>query len=163
MPHTMTTSEEHYIHYAECCDSLNRAWLILQDLRGTTDRKATMYYAAFRFALIEYAKPHTRSDGICKRGKHGYRLPQPKLPSEDIALHKQILDLRNHVLAHSDLTLKDAILSVRRFNGRPHAVIGGNIPPSLPDIDAVIGLIERTLDTMYDEKSKLLEALAPKA
>ena len=157
----MTTSEEQYIHYAECCDSLSRAWLILQDLGGTTDQRATIYDAAFRFALIEYAKPYKRSYGTDKRKRDPHKLPQPILPPKDIELHQQILDLRDQVLAHSDLTWKEAVLSARRFNGRPHAVIGGNSPLSLPDIDAVIGLIERTLDIMHVEKSKLLEALAP--
>ena len=156
----MTTKEEEYVHYAECIESLSRAWLILQDLR-VIEKKTAIHDAAFRFALVAYAKPYNRSDGIHRKGRTAYILPPPILPQEELALHCKILDLRKKVLAHSDLTLKDAKIYLSRYGGQANLCIGRNILPPLPDIDAVIQLIEHTLEIMYEEKSQLLESLVP--
>ncbi len=89
----MTPAEEKYVHHVSCIDDLNRAWSILQELRRASERTA-VHAAAFAFALIEYAKPYTRSDGVYKQGRHGYALPPPDLEPEELALHHQILNLR---------------------------------------------------------------------
>ena len=64
-------------------------------------------------------------------------------------------------LAHSDLTLKEAKVTLSRYGGQANICISHNVPLPLPDIDSVIRLIEHTLDIMYMEKSQLLENLAP--
>jgi hypothetical protein len=157
----MTTSEEEYVHYVECIDSLNRAWWILQELR-TTQPKNAITAAAFRLALVEYAKPYKGSDGIHRNRKkrNSYILPTPCLSAEDLALHKQILDLRDQVLAHSDLTLKEAVVYLSRYGGQLSVGIASNSPLPLPDIDRVIGLTERTLDIMYVERTRREKTLA---
>lgn len=149
----MTPADEDFVHYVDCIDSLNRAWSILQDL-GTVARPSAVHAAAFRFALIEYAKPYTRSDGIHAR----HKLPPPELP-ELLALHEQILDLRDQVLAHSDLTVKQAQLHLHSFNGKPYYIVASNIDPPLPDPEAVIRLIEQTLNQMYVERDQRLQSL----
>jgi len=149
----MTPADEDFVHYVDCIDSLNRAWSILQDL-GTVERPSALHAAAFRFALIEYAKPYTRSDGI--HGRH--KLPPPELP-ELLALHQQLLDLRDQVLAHSDLTVKQAQLHLHSFHGKPYYIVSSNLPESLPTREAVITLIERTLDHMYVERDQRLRSL----
>ncbi len=156
----MTTAEEEYVHYTGCCDSLNSTWRILQELLPV-EKKAVIYDAAFRFALIEYAKPYKRSDGAHRKGRNGYVLPTPKLPADELVLHKQILDLRDKLLAHSDLTLKGAMVSLARFDGRASICIAQNGPLPLPDLNTVIHLVEATLTLMYVEKARMLEALAP--
>jgi hypothetical protein len=152
----MSADEEEFIHYVECIYSLNRAWSILQDLGGV-EQPSALHSAAFRFALIEYAKPYTRSDGIHARRK----LQPPQLPTELLALHEQLLDLRNKVLAHSDLTLKQAKLHVSLIGGQPSYVISSNIAETLPNREAVINLIERTLDQMYVESARRTALLSP--
>ena len=160
----MTTSEEEYVHYVECIDSLNRAWWILQQLRATEPKNA-ITAAAFRFALVEYAKPYKGSDGIHRNRKkrNSYILPTPSLTAEDLSLHQQILDLRDQVLAHSDLTWKEAVVYLHRYEGQLSASIMSNGRLPLPDIDAAIGLTERTLDMMYVERTRLEESLAKTA
>jgi len=153
----MTASEEEYVHYVECIDSLNRAWRILQELRAI-EPKSGLHAMAFSFALIEYAKPYCRSDGTLKKGKNAYKLPPPDLPAEYLNLHQQILDLRDQVLAHSDLTLKEAKVYIPPYPGRP--TVASNRPPSLPDGEAVVALIERTLEKMYLERERLIKALS---
>ena len=151
----MTTTEETYLHYIEGIDSLNRAWYILCELRAVEKPKA-IHAAAFRFALIEYAKPYIRSDGKHRRGRNSYKLPAPNLAQDFLTLHHQILDLRDTFLAHNDLTLKEAKLFVIQHGTQPLVgVFSSNSDPSLPDREAVINLIERTLDQMYVEQERL--------
>ncbi|MEY3898175.1 MAG: hypothetical protein RLZZ214_3696 [Verrucomicrobiota bacterium] len=157
----MTTKQEEYVHYDECIASLNRAWWILQKLRETQQRDA-ITAAAFRFALVEYAKPYTSSDGVHRnrKNRNSYKLlPPPSLSTEDLKLHKHILTLRDQVLAHSDLTWKDAAVYINRYGGELHAIIASNKELLIPDIDAVIGLTERTLEIMYFEQNQRLEDL----
>ena len=157
----MTSSEEDYVHYMECIDTLNQAWSILQDLRATEQRNA-LTAAAYRFALIEYAKPYTSSDGEHRNRKkrNSYKLPPPPgLSPEDLALHQEILVLRDQALAHSDLTFKEAIIYCGRYAGQLHAGIMSNGVFAFPEIEAVIGLIERTLPIMYVERQRRLEEL----
>ena len=157
--HTITDKEEYYVHHVQCIDSLNRAWVILQEL-NVIERSASIADAAFRCALIEYAKPYTRSDGIHKHGKNGYELPEPSLSLEDLVLHRQILTLRHKVLAHTDLTLKEAKVYVGSYKGRVSVVVSTNVLSPFPEIRAVIDMIERTLDNMYLERTRLEQALA---
>jgi hypothetical protein len=161
MRHTLTVSEEQYVHYVECINSLNQAWSILQDLRATK-QKLAIHAAAFRFALVEYAKPYNSSYGIHKSRKRreAYKLPPPKLLPDDMALHQQILDLRDQVLAHSDLKWKEAVVCLASYGEHHVFGITSNGIPQLPNIDAVVGLIERTLDIMYVERARLEKYLA---
>ena len=157
----MTPAEEHYVHFAECIESLNSAWRILKELDSVAP--GVVRAAAYRMALVEYAKPYKVSFGTHKRGRDGYVLPAPKLPPPDLALHKQILDLRDQVLAHSDLTLKDARVYASRVHGQPLIAIGSSRVSSFPNTAEVIALIERSLDLMYLDLEQLDEAIAPKA
>ena len=161
MPRTLTVSEEQYVHYMGCINSLNQAWSILQDLR-IIKQKSAIHAAAFRFALVEYAKPYNSSYGIHKSRKkrEAYKLPPPKLLNEDILLHQQILDLRDQVLAHSDLKWKEAVIHLSRYGEHHLFSIASNSIPQFPGIDSVIGLIERTQDIMYVEQGRLEKSLA---
>jgi hypothetical protein len=151
----MTPAEEDFVHYVECIESLNRAWSILQDL-GTVEKPSALHAAAFRFALVQYARPYTRSDGT-----HGRRkLPAPQLSPDLVALHQQILDLRDQVLAHSDLTIKQAQLHLHSYAGKPYYIIASNYAEAFPSREAVITLIERTLDQMYVETDRRLQSLS---
>lgn len=157
----MTPAEEHYVHFTECIESLTSAWRILKELHSVAP--GVIRAAAYRMALVEYAKPYKASYGAHKRGRQGYVLPAPSLVSEDLALHTQVLDLRDQVLAHSDLTLKDARVYASRVRGQPLVAIGANQLPSFPNTSAVIALIERSLDLMYLQLEQLDEAIAPQA
>ena len=153
----MTAADEDFVHYVDCIDSLNRAWSILRDLGGM-ERPSALEAAAFRFALIEYTKPYTRSDGT-----HGRRkLPPPNLP-ELLPLHQHLLDLRDQVLAHSDLTVKEAQLHLHSFGGKPYYIVSSSFAEALPSREVVLTLIERTLDQMYVERDERLRLLRAKA
>jgi hypothetical protein len=153
----MTADQEHYVHFAECIENLTSAWCILKELDSVAP--GVIRAAAYRMALVEYGKPYKVSFGTHKKRNF---LPAPDLPSADLALHNQILHLRDQVLAHSDLTLKDAIIYPSRVQGQPFVAIGANRLPSFPNASAVIALVGRTLDQMYLELARLDEVIAPK-
>lgn len=150
----MTLDEEDFIHYVECINSLNQAWNILQEL-GSVEKRSVTHAAAFRFALVQYSTAYTRSDGAHRRRK----LAEPQLPPELIELHQQILALRDQVLAHTDLTVKQAKLHLHSFGGRPYHIIAQTSVDELPSREAVVTLIERTLDLMYVEAERRLRLL----
>lgn len=151
----ITPSEEAFVHYVDCIDSLNRAWSILQALESSA-QVPVVSAAAFRLALIEYSKPYTRAEGAHSRR---YQLPAPNLAPDFVEIHNEMIHLRNKTLAHSDLTVKDAVLHIHTYGGKPYHLIASNRCDAFPDRKAVIELIEQTLDQMYPEAERRLEQL----
>jgi len=97
-------------------------------------------------ALVEYAKPFKQSHGTGNR-RHSLRFPS--LSSDDAALHQQLLNLRDQVLAHSDLTVKDAKLYLGQVGEKIMPLIVSNTTPQLPEKERVQRLVERVLDALY--------------
>lgn len=153
----MSIQEEEYAHFTSCIEELNSAWRILQDIKKSKDEVLIGY--AFRYALIQYAKPYKQSFGKEKR-KH--QLESKFVPKEHSEMHKKILDVRDTILAHSDLTVKDIKVCVGSINNEKYVSTPQNIiyGINVNAIDGIIDLIERTLDSMYNEE-KRLEKLLP--
>lgn len=143
----MNAKHEEFIFFQECLTSLNSAWSIIDALSGSEAHKAVAS-AAFRMALIEYAKPYKKSAGVLIKR---HVLPLPSLSDEDRELHEKIIQLRDSALAHSDLSVKDAKLYVGNIGGAPFPMIICNTGPELPTLTSVRGLIERSLDQLYKE------------
>ena len=155
----MTEQEEDFIHFSACITWLNKALRLLLAIREQSDNP--LIGPAFRFALIEYSKPYKLSCGTLKKRK----LDTEFIPPNLLALHKQIVDSRDQVHAHSDLTLMEAKLSVHDYLGQRYTLIAQNYTTGteqLSNIGEVIGLIEGTLDNMYVQH-KALEAALPKS
>ena len=152
----VTQQEEHYVHFVSCINSLNSAWRILREIKVTPG--SALISAAFQFAIIEYAKPYTISFGNAGR----YKLDDRGVPSVHYDLHKRLIDTRNQILAHSDLTVMDAKLHVANTSLGQYALIAQNVihgAMELTNIDSVIDLIEKTLDSMYVEIRRLEKQL----
>lgn len=143
----MSRKQEEFIFFQECLTRLNSAWAIIEALDTETSHK-TVAWAAFRMALIEYAKPYKRSVGAHVK-RHVLSFPQ--LSDQDRALHDEILRLRDTVLAHSDISVKDAKLYLGTIGGRPFPMIISNTLPLLPALSEARGLIERSLDQLYKQ------------
>jgi hypothetical protein len=153
----MTSEEEKYVHFASSIDDLNYAWRILGEIKGASD--SVLVGAAFQFALVAYARPYKDSRGILKN----YKLSIKFIPKEYRELHRKILNARDKIHAHSDLTVKEAQLHVAmtksgKFVGAVQNVITGL--EELANIDLILAMIEQTLDRMYEE-AKQLEASLP--
>ncbi len=155
----MNVVEERFVHFCCCLEWLNESWALLQALRNHSDH--ALFLSSFRFALILYAKPYRVSLGKVKRQ---HRLDTAFVPDALVALHDEVLNERDKLHAHSDLTLMDAQLTVRVFEDRQHAVMVRNhLSPTrlAARLDEIINLVEQTIDRMYVEVKKLEAQLPP--
>ena len=133
-----------------CIDRLNNAWATLNAVRAAKDNP--LVGPAFRYALVEYATPYTRSDGPIKRYHH---LDETWVPTAYLALHKRILAARNQVHAHADLTVLEAQLHISEIQGKQYISRIENMIHGLEEIgniDKIISLIQGTLRNMYAER-----------
>lgn len=142
----MQLEEEEYIHFHECISSLNRCWVVIDEL-CKSDHSPIIFDASYRMALIEYSKPFKVSRGVTKR----HRLSLPSLSEDQAVLHDRILKLRDTFLAHSDLVEKDAKIYQGKEMGLPLPVIISNTSPLLPDKQEVKALVEFLLDNLYGQ------------
>jgi hypothetical protein len=159
----MTEQEEKYVHFGSCIDDLNSAWRLLHEIKQCKGN--SLVGAAFQFALIEYSKPYKVSLGAVSNSKGRpipYKLDESRIPPKHIELHKRIIDARDQIHAHSDLTVMEAKLYVKNSpQGRVVGAVQNKITGTeeLSKIDAIIGLIEETLDRMYEDVKQLEAAL----
>jgi hypothetical protein len=112
--------------------------------------------AAFRYALIEYSKPYTESRGTVKNKR---RLDTAHVPRDMYDLHQRIIDARDQILAHSDLTVLAAKIYMNEIRGMPPLISKNKIHglEEFKNIDDIQRLIETTLDNMYVEEKRLAE------
>lgn len=137
--------DEAFIHFQECLTDLNAAWRILEELQQA-QVPPVLWTASYHMALIEYAKPFRMSRGANNRR---HVLPAPALPDAGLQLHARLLDLRDTVLAHSDLSVKDAKVYVGEIACQPLPFIISNTEPAFPSVAVVKPHVERVLDALY--------------
>jgi hypothetical protein len=159
---TQDQENEKFIHLRACIRTLNNAWRILQELRdGNAELcSATLVGAAFQFALVEYSKPYLKSRG---EEVPNHVLDERFIPSHHLGLHQRIVEARNQIHAHSDITVMGAKLYVKnapsgKIVGSVQNIIHGT--EEYPNLEAIIELIEQTLDNMYVEE-KVIEQRLP--
>ena len=166
----MNEQEEQYIYFVSSIESLNNAWIILQEIRKI-ENKSFLIGAAFRFALIEYSKPYKTTYGVIQKtniksnkiANIKYSLDAQFVPLAFLDLHERILLSRDKIHAHADLSIKDAKLYVTNTSSGKIVSKIQNIvygTEEIKNIDAIIELIEQTLDNMYIE-AKVLETALP--
>ena len=154
----MTKDEEKYVHFASSMENLSKALQILQKIKE--NKGNPLAGAAFQFSLIEYSKPYKVSEGT---NKHKHKLDDSLVPDRFKALHERILDARDQIHAHADLTVKEAKLYVSLVGNKKYATLIQNKiygTEEIENIDAISQLIEETLDNMYMKAEKLEQDLA---
>lgn len=160
----MREQEDRFVHHVSCIRDLNHAWWLLNEIKRCPD-KIPLVGAAFRFALIEYSKPYRLSRGSALDAKGRsltYKLDDRYVPPAHRQLHQEILQARDQIHAHSDLTVRDAKIYVANTPSGKMAQISENIiygTEDLSRIDDIIALIEGTLPPLYEEEKKLEAAL----
>ena len=155
----LTEQKEEFIHFVLCIECLNRVWRLINTIKDAQRNSLVGY--AFRFALVEYSKPYNSSRGTFRRNR---KLDTSCIPTELLALHTRIVNSRDEIHAHSDLTVMDAKLYISETHGKRLTTISWNIitgVEELPNIDEIQVLIERTLDNMYIKEKILENALQP--
>lgn len=146
--------DEDYAHLIFSINNLNDAHKILLDIKNemVKSEKNSLIVPAFKFALIEYAKPYKKSRSTVK--KKGYVLDEKYIPDDCRVLHKRIIYSRDKINAHTDLTVREPIVYKGGSKSDPIIGIISNVvdgAKELPNIDEIITLIKRTLDKMRDE------------
>ena len=152
----MTEQEEHFVHFVSCITWLNNAWRLLSKIY--TQPENPLIGPAFRFALVEYCKPYKLSYGINNK----FKLDTLLIPKEHLPLHDRIINSRDQIHAHSDLTVMDAKLHVHEFMGQRYTLIPKNKiygTEELPNLQEIVALIEATLANMYIQVKVLENAL----
>jgi len=159
----MKPQEEKYVHFVTCIDCLNSAWRTLSAIRESPHNRLSV--PAFRFAVIEYAKPFKQSIGMLENNKGKpirYQIKDDHIPEHHRELHTRLLSLRDQVLAHSDLTVLEASVHLVETNDRQRALIAQNTglgDEEFGRIEEIIQLIEESLVRMDTEVKRLESAL----
>ena len=151
----MKVIKEKYVHFCTCIDNLNYSWNILKIVQEEQNKGNPLLLPAFQLALIEYTKPYGKSRGNVM---NNHKLDTEYLPKKYYELHKRLLDARNQIHAHTDLTVKDADVYISYNNAEPHVGIVQNkvdLSEELKNIHEIIVMIESTLDNMYKAESKI--------
>jgi hypothetical protein len=154
---TMTPEEERYAHLLSCSSDLNDSWSVFQDIKE--HRGNPLVGAAFRYALIAYARSFSKS-----RGTHStrYQLDECFIPIAHRELHHRLINARHQIHAHSDLTVRDIGVHVAKFpTGKWVGVVQRTIrgTEELENLDEIISLVEGTLQSLYEEVQKQEAAL----
>lgn len=142
-------TDEKQLHLHESITSLNRAWRTLSELEAIPSDNA-VWQAAYRMTIVEYCKPFTASQ-ISPTER--YRLPEPNVSCDLKRLHKNLLCLRNQVMAHSDIHRLDAHI-FSEPNAKLPPVIIKNRMDNLPKVCEIKNLIEAVLDDLYKANSR---------
>ncbi len=142
--------DEEYIHFQESITSLNRAWRTLCELESYPSGNA-VWSAAYRMTVVEYCKPFTQSQ-INRSKRH--KLPLPNIPDGSKLLHDRLLELRNQVMAHSDLSVLDPNVSYDKTADFPIPLIVKNVLDNFPSIHEIKSLVETVLDALYQQEAR---------
>lgn len=155
----MNLQEEEYIYFVSTIRNLNEAWRILNAIKDSKENSLSRY--AFKYALIEYSKPYKTSKGVIKQK---YHLDTLHIPKQFLDIHKRIIDARDQIHAHADLTVMEAKLHIFNFQNNYYTMILENDIDDIEEmknIDEIISLIEGTLDNMSPHLKKLENDLTP--
>jgi len=107
-------SQEQYVfHYLTLID-MERARSSLAHLREATNRH--IQEALFRDAVVCYAKAFSGNKNLA--GRKVLRIDESFVPSSLEASHKEVLSLRNTIVAHVDLDKQAPNVSVYELDGR---------------------------------------------
>lgn len=142
--------DEEYVHFQESITSLNRAWRTLCELENAPSGNA-IWSAAYRMVIVEYCKPFTISQ-INRSERH--KLPLPSLTDDCNNFHARLLELRNQVMAHSDLSVLDAKVCYDQTTEFPVPIIAKNVLGNLPSVSEMKNQVEAVLDALYQQNSQ---------
>lgn len=153
--------EEEYLHFLACMDDFQNAWVILKDIEAAGEHP--LVAPAFGYALVQYARPYIAAETV---SGHRRILSQQYIPQIFLELHKNLVEERHKIHAHSDLRItKPQISLVSKFSETVLVTIGKNHIlrfSTLRRIKEVISLIEGTLDNMFTDKIKRDSAIFAK-
>lgn len=152
----LNETQEKYIHFVNCIDSLSTALRILNKVKE--EKGNPLSYFAFQFALIEYSKSYKDANSAFKNEKgkpvKKYKLATDFIPQKSLVLHSKIIDARDKILAHLDLDIRDAKIYIQNTEQGKNILRSQSfldLAKEMEDIDEIISLIEETIVAMKKE------------
>lgn len=155
----MHPRNEAFVHFEMCIERLNSAWRTLNMVKEYQGHP--LVGPAFRFALVEYAIPYTKSEGTTKKN---HSLGTRYVPKDFLPLHERLVTSRKKIQAHADLSVLDPRLSYTDLDGQRLVSIAQNNITGLEElqhVDDIIRLLEGTLENMYANRDGLKQELEP--
>jgi len=154
----MTKDEETYLFISQSIGILDDSLNVLSSLKGNENIKSVIFNAAFRYALIEYSKPFSTTNGLFLNDNNKpirikYEVTK-FVPLEYLELHKRVLDSRNQFHAHADMTVFDPKLYIQDNKDNKIVVISKNNVhgcQEFKDIDNIVDMILKILENMEIE------------
>ena len=145
--------EGEYIHLQECIKSLNNAWVIACEIEKESKniKSHAIVFAAYEMIFIEYCKPFKKSNG--KNSKRYFLPVPPELNDFEKELHENIIRLRDKVIAHSDIDIKEPSLILDSAN----ILIASNIEDNWPQTTKIRQLLEKILDILNLKANELAQ------
>ncbi len=111
-----TVIEESYVLRHLALIDMERALRSLDYLNELKDEH--LRQALFRDAVVSYVKPFSDNKGV--HTKKGLKINETGVPKELKAVHKEIVDIRNELFAHMDITRQKPQLDVYKTKGKKH-------------------------------------------
>jgi hypothetical protein len=155
----MSARNEEFLHLDTCIDRMGEAWRTLVLIREHPNDP--LIGPAFRFALVSYAAPYKTSEGIVKKR---HRLDDRYVPPQFAKLHERLLEARDKVHAHTDLSALDPKLSFDDGTGQRLVTRIQNHFTGLEELGNlkdIVRLVELTLDNMCADRERLKAGLEP--
>lgn len=115
-----TAAREQYVFHHLTLIDMERARASLGHLREVKNRH--IQEALFRDAVVCYAKPFSRNRSL--GGKRELRMEESFVPSALEAAHKEVLTLRDKLIAHVDLDEQAPKVSIFEIDGKKKVVFG---------------------------------------
>lgn len=108
-----TAAKEQYVfHYLTLID-MGRVLSSLELLQSETNK--SLQEALFRDAVVCYAKAFSGNRNLA--GKRVLRMDESFVPSELVCAHREVLNLRDKIVAHVDLDNQAPLVDVFEING----------------------------------------------
>ena len=162
----MTKDEETYLFVSQSIGILDDSLNVLSSLKGNENIAPIIFNAAFRYALIEYSKPFSTTNGLFLNDNNKpirIKYDVTKfVPYEYLELHERILDSRNQFHAHADMTIFDPKLYIQNEQDKKIVIISRNNVygcQELKKIDIIVNMILKTLESMEIELAVLKDSL----
>ncbi|MFA5974980.1 MAG: hypothetical protein WC859_02295 [Elusimicrobiota bacterium] len=108
-----------------------------------------------RYSVIAYCRPFTKCRG---KIENTIRLDESYVPPEHLPFHRQLLDLRDQLIAHTDLKVLDPKLYGWKTKVGPMYPIGFK-PPDPKEVLKQVDSLEAIFSSVMDEAHRRITAM----
>ncbi|MEW6203817.1 MAG: hypothetical protein AB1516_00690 [Pseudomonadota bacterium] len=151
----LSPEEEAYFHIVMCLRDLEQCSALLEQLDGE-EKLSEVQKAAYKLAIITYAKPFTSAFGVAK---NKYKLGLDIVAKEHLGIHRHLMSLRDQVLAHSDLSPRQAKVFMNSATPDVAAIVSLSGDPRLPQMHSVKSVVAQVAESLKQRRLQLSNEL----